>query len=158
MHARAALIVVALAALACAPSTPSIRDIGQRALADVVVRSACIKEATGGELWGGVAAIRMRDKCVIWDPIAMAKIRARFGDSAIFGIFFHELGHLFLGHRVGSKRTQLEADAFAGCWLARTGRPIRGYLDVLESISDGRWLARRADATRLGATHCEPSQ
>lgn len=138
----------------CSVSRPTIGEMGQTALSEVIMASTCMRPARGGEIWGGIAAVLMPEKCIVWEEVEMQSLRARFGDDVIYGIFFHELGHYFLDHQKPSFQNQLEADAFAGCWLVKTGRSVGPYLDALESITTKKKFQDRAVATIRGAELC----
>ncbi len=103
---------------------------------------------------------------VLYNPRFFDQVRRVGGDSAVVGILAHEFGHLARGHIYRgpggpwkSHRYELEADAEAGCALAKLGMPVTGYVRVTTRLAGGgSWShpdgAQRGQAIQTGYAQC----
>jgi hypothetical protein len=103
---------------------------------------------------------------VMYNPSFFSHIRRNGGDSAVVGILAHEFGHIAKGHVYRqprsirqSQRGELEADAEAGCALAKLKMDPRGYVRVTHALGGGGSFThpdgeRRAEAIQGGFARC----
>jgi hypothetical protein len=104
---------------------------------------------------------------VMYNPRFFAQVRRHGGDSAVVGIIAHEFGHISKGHVYRaprspgqSQRGELEADAEAGCALARLKMDARGYVRVTAALGGGGSFTHpdgdsRAEAIQGGYARCQ---
>jgi hypothetical protein len=104
---------------------------------------------------------------VMYNPHFFRQIRRHGGDSAVVGILAHEFGHIAKGHVYRnprnlrqSQRGELEADAEAGCALAKLKMDSRGYVRVTHALGGGGSMThpdgeRRAEAIQGGYARCQ---
>jgi hypothetical protein len=97
-------------------------------------------------------------------PEFFAEVYARYGDGAIIAFIAHMLGHAMEGVRPADWMrsgwtTELRADAWTGCALARSQSSARSLQDALTALSryppaSAPDWPQRVAALRVGYTHC----
>jgi hypothetical protein len=101
---------------------------------------------------------------IVYQPQFFSMVYDKYGDGAIMAIIAHELGHALneIAPAPWIKSdwsTELRADAWAGCALAKSGLSATSVKDALTALSKypspahPSWTAR-VPALRLGFTHC----
>ena len=101
---------------------------------------------------------------LVYAPRAFAAVHDRYGDAGIVALVAHALGHA-LDDGIGAAwiekawTTEVRADAWAGCTLAKSGlgsADVRAALAAMAdypSPSHPKWNVR-LQAIRSGYTHC----
>lgn len=102
---------------------------------------------------------------IAYSPGFMDRVQDVYGTDASFGILAHEVGHHVdangspAGWMDGAWTSELRADAWAGCALARAGMRIDGFKGALRAVSttsagtDPSWELRTA-AMQRGYSSC----
>jgi hypothetical protein len=147
------------------PPTPHALSIARR-VAEVLCGGVCRVSLLQNPTAGNALTLVFPNgqAKVVYQPHFMQQIEQAYGESAAFGIFAHETGHVIDGRTkvswmLNSWNRELRADAWAGCALARAGLSILETKAALRAIaqypspSHPAW-DRRLPALEAGYSQC----